>query len=40
MLRRIARRGGVKRISAGIYDDARKALRDYLELVCSSFIVS
>ncbi|GAB7343070.1 hypothetical protein MBLNU457_1155t1 [Dothideomycetes sp. NU457] len=33
MLRRIARRGGVKRISAGIYDDARKALRDYLEMM-------
>jgi len=29
-LRRLARRGGVKRISADIYDHARQALRDFL----------
>ncbi|KAF3767753.1 hypothetical protein M406DRAFT_20457, partial [Cryphonectria parasitica EP155] len=28
--RRLARRGGVKRISAGIYDDVRAALKDRL----------
>ncbi|KAK1721025.1 histone H4 [Colletotrichum lupini] len=31
--RRLARRGGVKRISAMIYDDAREALKTYLESV-------
>jgi len=43
MTRRIARRGGVKRISAGIYDDARKALKDYLvmvSLLLSIFLIS
>jgi len=29
-IRRLARRGGVKRISAMIYEDARSALRDFL----------
>ncbi|CAJ0632734.1 5416_t:CDS:2 [Entrophospora sp. SA101] len=29
-IRRMARRGGVKRISAGIYDEARTALKDFL----------
>jgi histone H4 len=28
--RRLARRGGVKRISAAIYDEARGALKDWL----------
>ncbi|KAI3540586.1 histone H4 [Colletotrichum abscissum] len=32
-IRRLARRGGVKRISAMIYDDAREALKTYLESV-------
>ncbi|OHF02187.1 histone H4 [Colletotrichum orchidophilum] len=31
--RRLARRGGVKRISAMIYDDAREALKSWLESV-------
>ncbi|KAI0525753.1 histone-fold-containing protein [Xylaria bambusicola] len=30
-IRRLARRGGVKRISAGIYEDARTALKERLE---------
>ncbi|CAG8549380.1 13500_t:CDS:2 [Acaulospora morrowiae] len=29
-IRRLARRGGVKRISAAIYDQARSALKDFL----------
>jgi histone H4 len=32
-IRRMARRGGVKRISAGIYDEARTALKDFLNQV-------
>lgn len=32
-IRRMARRGGVKRISAGIYDEAREALRTYLKRI-------
>jgi hypothetical protein len=32
--RRLARRGGVKRISAGIYDEIRGCLKNRLELVC------
>lgn len=36
-IRRIARRGGVKRISAAIYDEARVALRERLTLVCFFF---
>ena len=32
-LRRLARRGGVKRISAQIYDEARRCLRDFLSEV-------
>ncbi|KAK5121757.1 hypothetical protein LTR85_004632 [Meristemomyces frigidus] len=34
-IRRLARRGGVKRISAGIYDELRTVLRSYLERVLS-----
>ncbi|UKZ60267.1 uncharacterized protein TrAtP1_001549 [Trichoderma atroviride] len=30
-IRRLARRGGVKRISATIYDETRKAMKQYLE---------
>lgn len=33
--RRLARRGGVKRISAGIYDEVRAALKARLESVCN-----
>ncbi|CAG8593802.1 939_t:CDS:2 [Cetraspora pellucida] len=29
-IRRLARRGGVKRISAGIYENVRSALKDFL----------
>ncbi|KAK4225400.1 histone H4.2 [Podospora fimiseda] len=32
-IRRLARRGGVKRISAGIYDETRNTLRAYLERI-------
>jgi hypothetical protein len=32
--RRLARRGGVKRISATIYDDVRQALKSRLHDVC------
>lgn len=32
-IRRLARRGGVKRISAGIYEELRTSLRLYLEKV-------
>ncbi|KAK4121606.1 histone-fold-containing protein [Parathielavia appendiculata] len=32
-IRRLARRGGVKRISAGIYDEARDALKTFLTTV-------
>ena len=34
-LRRLARRGGVKRISSGIYEEARVYLRAWLERVVS-----
>jgi histone H4 len=33
-IRRLARRGGVKRLSGLIYDESRKSLRDFLEGVC------
>ena len=36
-LRRLARRGGVKRISADIYDTARQSLRDFVRDVPSSY---
>ena len=32
-IRRLARRGGVKRISAGIYDEVRMTLREFLQKV-------
>ena len=32
-LRRLARRGGVKRISSGVYDEIRGVLRSFLEVV-------
>ncbi|KAH6635704.1 histone-fold-containing protein [Chaetomium sp. MPI-SDFR-AT-0129] len=32
-IRRLARRGGVKRISGGIYDEARYALKTYLSMI-------
>lgn len=32
-IRRLARRGGVKRINAGVYDTARQYLRDFLREV-------
>jgi len=37
-LRRLARRGGVKRISASVYGTARVYLRDYLRDVCSIIV--
>ncbi|CAD6981728.1 unnamed protein product [Tilletia controversa] len=35
-IRRLARRGGVKRISAGVYDEVREVLRTFLESVIRS----
>ncbi|KAI9882291.1 MAG: Histone H4 [Watsoniomyces obsoletus] len=37
-IRRMARRGGVKRISAAIYDDARAAMRDRLEALLRDIV--
>ncbi|KAI9679376.1 MAG: Histone H4 [Caeruleum heppii] len=37
-LRRLARRGGIKRISADIYDEARAALRTYLAQVLQDVV--
>jgi histone H4 len=37
-IRRLARRGGVKRISAGIYDEARFALKKFLTEVEMTFV--
>ncbi|ODQ54965.1 histone-fold-containing protein [Saitoella complicata NRRL Y-17804] len=40
-IRRLARRGGVKRISAGIYGEVRGAMRDFLQGVlhdCCAFL--
>ncbi|KAK4130669.1 histone-fold-containing protein [Trichocladium antarcticum] len=40
-IRRLARRGGVKRISAQIYDDTRSALKDRLTMIlrdCVAFV--
>ncbi|KAH7149922.1 histone H4 [Dactylonectria estremocensis] len=40
-IRRLARRGGVKRISAGIYEDIRAALKDRLEMIlrdCATYV--
>ena len=33
---RLARRGGIKRISAGIYDETREVIRSRLEEVCAA----
>ncbi|KOS17822.1 Histone H4.2 [Escovopsis weberi] len=38
-IRRLARRGGVKRISAMIYDETRLALRSYMEKVLDRAII-
>ena len=32
-LRRLARRGGVKRVSAAVYDEVRKTVREFVESV-------
>ncbi|CAG8562702.1 13321_t:CDS:2 [Cetraspora pellucida] len=37
-LRRLARRGGVKRASAGIYEEARNALKHFLKEVLKDVI--
>ncbi len=37
-IRRLARRGGVKRISAAIYDETRVVLRQRLELILSQLV--
>ncbi|QPC78415.1 hypothetical protein HYE68_009167 [Fusarium pseudograminearum] len=37
--RRLARRGGVKRISAGIYDDIRAALKARLETILQNCVI-
>ena len=38
-LKRLARRGGVKRINAAVYDTARRALRDFLRRVVADTVV-
>jgi len=38
-IRRLARRGGVKRISAGIYDEVRGALRDRLSTIIQDCVI-
>jgi histone H4 len=38
-IRRIARRGGVKRISGGIYDETRQVLRVFLEKVVGDAVI-
>ena len=38
-IRRLARRGGVKRISNGIYGETRVVLRDFLEKVLKQALV-
>lgn len=37
--RRLARRGGVKRISAGIYDEVRAALKSRLEAILQMCVI-
>ncbi|KAK0391187.1 hypothetical protein NLU13_0688 [Sarocladium strictum] len=40
-IRRLARRGGVKRISATIYEEARQALKQFLEKIlrdCATYV--
>ncbi|KAF3134513.1 hypothetical protein TWF594_008753 [Orbilia oligospora] len=37
-IRRIARRGGVKRISASIYEEIRSVIKDYLEVILKSCV--
>jgi hypothetical protein len=39
-IRRLARRGGVKRISAGVYDTARLYLKDFLREAFQSIVAS
>ncbi|KAF7535858.1 hypothetical protein G7054_g5033 [Neopestalotiopsis clavispora] len=38
-IRRLARRGGVKRISAGIYEEVRGVLKGYLESVLRDVVL-
>ncbi|KAH7238244.1 hypothetical protein BKA59DRAFT_457599 [Fusarium tricinctum] len=38
-IRRLARRGGVKRISAGIYEDVRAALKARLETILQNCVI-
>ncbi|KAF4454508.1 histone H4 [Fusarium austroafricanum] len=38
-IRRLARRGGVKRISAGIYDEIRDALKARLEMILQNCVI-
>ncbi|XP_063984467.1 histone H4, major-like [Diachasmimorpha longicaudata] len=38
-IRRLARRGGVKRISGGIYDLVRQILRTFLETVIADAVI-
>ncbi|PHH75408.1 hypothetical protein CDD82_4462 [Ophiocordyceps australis] len=38
-IRRLARRGGVKRISGLIYDEARTALKEHLEAILSMCVI-
>ncbi|MCJ1346719.1 hypothetical protein MMC31_004937 [Peltigera leucophlebia] len=38
-IRRLARRGGVKRISAGVYDEVRAAMEDRLRLILKDCVI-
>ncbi|KAI9672020.1 MAG: hypothetical protein M1829_004564 [Trizodia sp. TS-e1964] len=38
-IRRLARRGGIKRISAAIYDDMRGCIRDYLHAILKDCVI-
>ena len=38
-IRRLARRGGVKRVSGLIYEDARKTLKSFLEKIVGNAVI-
>lgn len=38
-IRRLARRGGVKRIAKGVYDETRKVLKTFLERIIENAVV-
>ena len=38
-IRRLARRGGVKRVSQLIYDDARKSMKSFLDKIVRNAVI-